>query len=133
VTDPALRSEARAFSRYLIGEPPLPPEEERYAAAVRARVARPPDAVVRVARALPLMIGPLDAAAALVDPDGQLRQRLLLAAAVLEASPAHTERFLPRSWSVVEATSLLLRLAVLVPLRLVVGLPALLALKLLRA
>jgi hypothetical protein len=127
------RAEARAFGRYLVGTEPTPAEVDRYAAAVAARIARAPDAVVRAARAVPALVGPLDAAAAFVDPEHQLRQRLLVLLAILEASPEHAERFLPRDWPFAAIAALGVRLVVLVPLRLLIGVPALLALKLLRA
>jgi hypothetical protein len=54
-------------------------------------------------------VGPLDAAAALLDPGGQLRSRVLVMAALLEATTAHADDFLPRTLSV---PALLWRLAV---------------------
>lgn len=116
-------AEARSFARYLIGSGPEPEEVTRYRAAVAARVALPPDGVVRLALRLPVLIGALDAAAAILEPGHQLRQRLILMTAVLEASPAHVERFLPRRWSVPEMAATIARIAVIAPLRVVTGVP----------
>lgn len=130
VTD--VRREARSFARYLIGAEPTTDEEARYADATADRIAQHADVVVRAARAVPLLTGPLDAAAALLEPDHQLRQRLLLLTAILEASPHHADRFLPRAWSLPATVALFARLVTLIPLRLVVGVPAFVALRLVR-
>lgn len=125
-------AEARSFARYLVGTDPRPEEVIRYREAVAARLAVPPDGVVRLALRSPVLIGPLDAAAAILDPGHQLRRRLVLMTAVLEASPAHVERFLPRQWSVTEVIVTLLRVAVAAPLRIAVGAPIFVAARLVR-
>jgi hypothetical protein len=53
-------------------------------------------AVLAWVRRHPWSLGPLDAACGLVRPGGTLRNRVLLMAAVLEASPEFADDFLPR-------------------------------------
>lgn len=86
--------------RYVLGR--LPPAHllARCAAATRERLPSPAEGVDRalwqfVARH-PWSIGPVDAAAALLRPQADLRSRLLVIAAVLEASPECAGDFLPR-------------------------------------
>jgi hypothetical protein len=64
--------------------------------------------VLDFARRRPWSIGLLDAAAALLDPGGLLRCKVLVMSALLEATPAHADDFLPRSAS---APALIWRLA----------------------
>ena len=118
-----LRREAVAFARYLISADPSPALIDRYARAVAARIAERPDRVVRAARRSPLLLGPLDAAAALIDRHHQLRQRLLLLSAILEASPDHCALYLARDYSRWETVRLALALAMLAPVRALVGVP----------
>lgn len=94
--DAAGRREARLFGRYLVGEDPGEPFVERYLAAADTLFSSPPGPVVRFARRRPRTLPLLDAASAVVRPRGPLRSRLLVMAAVLEASPAYADVFLPR-------------------------------------
>ena len=91
--------EARIFARYLVGRDPSPGHVERYVAASRTHFPDPlaPDdaAVLAWARRHPWSVGPLDAACGLVRPGGALRNRVLLMAAVLEATPDFADDFLP--------------------------------------
>jgi hypothetical protein len=48
----------------------------------------------------PWALGCLDAASGVLGPEGRLRGKLLLMAAILEASPEFADEFLPRSTSV---------------------------------
>lgn len=89
------RRQARLFGRYLLGETPEEPFLERYVAASDTLFSDPPGPVVRFALRWPRALPFLDAASALVRPRGPLRSRLLVMAAVLEASPEHADRFLP--------------------------------------
>jgi len=102
--DSLLEAEARIFTRYLVGRTPAPELITRYCAASRALWpgAPGPGEAERLAfvRRHPWSVGPLDAAAALLDPGGQLRGKVLVAAAILETTPAHADDFLPRSVSV---------------------------------
>ena len=99
-----LEAEARIFGRYLVGRTPTPDIVARYCDASRAlwQGAPGPGDAERLAfvRRHPWSVGPLDAAAALLDPGGQLRSKVLVTAAILEATPAHADDFLPRSVSV---------------------------------
>ena len=98
--DATLAAEGRRFGRYLTGREPGPAIVERYVRACRTLFATPPvpgdAAVLAFARRHPWSIGLLDAAAALRRPSGALRGRLLVMAAILEATPEFAEDFLPR-------------------------------------
>ena len=59
-------------------------------------------------RRRPWSVGSLDGAAALLDPGGLLRSKVLVMSALLEATPGHADDFLPCS---VSAPALLWRLA----------------------
>ena len=95
-----LALEARRFGHYLVGRDPEPAVVARYVAASRTLFPEPlapgDAAVVAFARTQAWATGPLDAAAGLLRPGGPLRNRILLMAAVLEATPAHADQFLPR-------------------------------------
>lgn len=93
--DGAMAREASSLSRYLVGEEASPVLAARYAAAV-ARLCPAESAALRAARARPSRLPYLDAGCALLRPADPLRQRVLVMAAVLEASPDHVDRFLPR-------------------------------------
>jgi hypothetical protein len=110
--DDALR-EARIFARYLVGRVPPSALLERYRQASRAIWSTAPsldDPLLTFVRRHPWSVGPLDAAASLLQPGGRLRSRLLTMAAILEASPDCAEDFLPRAastprlvWTVIAA------------------------------
>ncbi len=89
---------ARA-ARYLVGRTPSPEVLARCEEAIRQRIPAPSDpsdrALWAFVRRHPWSLGPLDAAAALLRPQGYLRSRLLVMAAVLEASPEGAADFLP--------------------------------------
>ena len=94
-------AEAQAFGRYLVGRLPAPALVERYVAARATLFPADPDApderaLVAFARRHPWSVGPLDAVCALLRPTGALRSRLLVMAAILEASPSGADDFLPR-------------------------------------
>ena len=112
MTDAALEAEARIFGRYLVGSPPEPALVARYCAASRTLWPVAPEprdaAVLAFVRRRPWSVGPLDAAAALLDPGGLLRSKVLVMSALLEATPAHADAFLPRA---VSTPALLWRLA----------------------
>jgi hypothetical protein len=98
-------AEAEAFARYLVGRPPAPALVARYVAARATLFPAEPEvaderALVAFARRHPWSVGPLDAVCALLRPTGALRSRLLVMAAILEASPAGADDFLPRDASV---------------------------------
>ena len=101
--DSVLDAEARIFARYLVGRAPTAEVVARYRAASRALWpgAPGPGDAERLAfvRRHPWSVGPLDAAAALLDPAGQLRSKVLVTAALLETTTAHADDFLPRTAS----------------------------------
>ena len=94
-----LAAEGRAFARYLVGGIPSGDLVQRYVDASRVLFDPPTDdrdrALLGFVRRHPWSAGHLDAAAALLLPAGQLRGRILVMAAILEASPAHADAFLP--------------------------------------
>jgi hypothetical protein len=96
--DEALAREAAALGAHLAGGPVEAAALERYARGVRAGLA-PLDGRERRLLELgvrhPLLLGPLDAAAALRAPQGGLRRRFFLMFAVLEATPEHARLYLP--------------------------------------
>ena len=107
-----LQLEARVFSLYLVGRVPRDALRNRYAEAVRILMpasgnARD-EAIVAFARTHPWSVSLLDAACGLVRPRARLREKILVMAAVLEASPDFAEEFLPRSAG---RTALLARIA----------------------
>ena len=101
--DTVLEAEAHIFGRYLVGRPPGADVVARYRDACRALwpgAASPGDARrLAFVRRHPWSAGPLDAAAALLEPAGQLRSRVLVTAAILETTTVHADDFLPRTLS----------------------------------
>ncbi len=90
----ALTREACVLGRYLIDREPRPEECARYAAGCRTLFADEDGTpLVAFCRRHPRALPFLDAAAGLVAPRASLRRRLVLMTAVLEASPAHVDRF----------------------------------------
>jgi len=100
--DPAAL-EALLFARYLVGRVPPPDLVERYRDASRTiwegGTAAAEEALVAFVRRHPWAVGPLDAATSVLRPGGLLRSKILTMAAILEASPAFADDFLPRSVS----------------------------------
>ena len=91
-------AEAVRFARYLVGAAPDARVKALYARALAAGgpPTRPRDeALLRFAVARRRGLGLLDAGLALTDPDAELRRRLYLMFAILEAGPEHHARFLP--------------------------------------
>jgi hypothetical protein len=95
--------EAHIFARYLVDRAPSPDLVERYRNATRAiwgdAVAIGEEGPLAFVRRHPWSVGPLDAAMSLLRPGGYLRAKILTMAAILEASPAFADEFLPRSVS----------------------------------
>ncbi len=92
-----LEADARMLVPYLVGRPASDALCVRYAQAVRARLGAEADAPVeawRWVRRHPRTLPLLDAACALRDRRGELRRRVLLALAVVEATPEHAGFFL---------------------------------------
>lgn len=91
--------EATIFGSYLLGEEPSPTAVRLYAEAI-SRLFAPEeaeDSVLRFALNRPWSLPLLDGAAALRQPEGQLRRRLLVMFAILETQPEYADRFLPFS------------------------------------
>jgi hypothetical protein len=115
----------QAIARHLVGEAALPEEIARWREAVRVHGAGAERERDRrlwslIARR-PALIGVVDAGLALFDPHGPVRHRLFLMLAILEASPGHTARFLPRPYPRLALAGLALRMA-LAALRSALGL-----------
>jgi NADH dehydrogenase len=92
-----LHQEGRQLARYLLGVEPAPEILSRYVSGSRELWADAPDEPeVRWWRRHPRMLPVLDAAAGLLRPQSLLRQKVLLMAAILEATPEHAEFFLCR-------------------------------------
>lgn len=90
-------SEPWYFSRYILGRDADDDTLRDYerAVAILAPVSSERDAqLLEFARKHVWSIGALDAALALVEPRSILRRRLLIMAAVIEASPRYVDRFL---------------------------------------
>jgi hypothetical protein len=109
-----LAAEARIFGHYLVGAMPTPELIERYVTAATGLLSAPPEpadaAVLGFVHRHPWSVSYLDAACGLLRPAGLLRSKLLIMAAVLEASPVHAAEFLPRA---VAPTVLVIKLAAL--------------------
>ena len=89
-------SEARNFGRYILERDIDATSCERYDRAVHELGYDGDDAVARFAAKNAWSIAALDGALALTHPDGLLRKKLLLMAAILETRPAYCDAFLPR-------------------------------------
>jgi hypothetical protein len=104
--DAAQAEEARHFARYLIDEDIDDEILQRYLLAVRELFTEPVDGDLAFVRRHRWSLPLLDAATAVVRPRSQVRRRVFLMAALLEASPRHADFFLappPRRWSLVLA------------------------------
>ena len=123
--DQELELEGRLFGRYLVGREPPRELVERYRAANRILLGGTAPgsdaAVVAFARRHPWSIPFLDGATGLVRPGSLLRNKILVMAAVLEASPAFAEEFLSRTVHPVSLVLRVLGLATLAVVRAAVG------------
>ena len=97
--DPAVRAEAVAFGSYLTGASPSEAEIRRYVAAVHSGrfpvEGRDLRTLAFVARH-PRILGLVDGGLGLRRPRSGVRVRILVMAAILEASPTHVDDFLPQ-------------------------------------
>ena len=123
--DRELELEGRLFGRYLVGRMPPPELVERYREANRILLGGTAPgsdaAVIAFARRHPWSIPFLDGAAGLLRPGSLLRNKILVMAAVLEASPAFAEEFLSRTVHPVSLVLRVLGLATLAVVRAAVG------------
>jgi len=120
---PSCEVEAYLLSTYLLGSPATPVLVERYTRACATLFTDTPPAdtrLLRLAGRFPWLLGPIDAGVALLRPDSVVRKKLLLMSAILEATPEHADRFLPRPASKVGLAALLagvgLKTAIQVPI-----------------
>jgi hypothetical protein len=122
--------EALVLGRYLLGADPPRDLLDRYDRAVQTLFPAPSpdggDALVRFAVARPRALPYLDAAAAVLRPRDRLRQKLLVMAAVLEASPRYASTFLPRPVSAPRLAWILLASGVSSGLKALLGAPLIL-------
>lgn len=91
--------EFSTFARYMLGREPPEKLVGRYVEASRIRFPSPPEGrdadLLRFAMRHPRLLPALDAACGFLRPRALLREKLLLATAILEASPDFADRFLP--------------------------------------
>ena len=96
-----LEIEARVLGRCLVGRIPSQALIDRYCEANcelgSESAARSEAALLQFVRKHPWSASFLDAACALLRPDGALRTKMLMMAAVLETSTECAEEFLPRA------------------------------------
>jgi hypothetical protein len=124
-TDTArLQHEARVACRYLVGDDCPPDLIERY---VRANRDAPDtvDPVARFAFDRPWSIPFLDAASALSSGGEELRRKLYVMAAVLEASPPFASHFLPRTDSPTATVAALVLQGSVAAFKVILGTPLL--------
>ncbi len=96
--DTDLRTEARVFGRYLVGEALSEVLVERYCAANHAIVeVHGDDAIVAYARQHPWSVSLLDAAAGLTAASSLLRNKLLVMTAIVETTPELVAKTEPRA------------------------------------
>lgn len=97
MNDTDLRTEARVFARYIVGETPSEAIVERYRAANHALPAvQGDDEVVAYARQHPWSVSLLDAAAGLTASGSLLRRKLVVMTAILETTPELVTKTEPR-------------------------------------
>ena len=101
--DSILENEAQAFSRYLLDQDPPPEIIARYIAANRALFSEACDDsdrnLLEFVRRHEWTIPFVDAVVGWLRPNALLRRKILLTAAILEASPRFADAFLPRPTS----------------------------------
>jgi hypothetical protein len=94
----SLAWEAERFARYLIGSAPSRKSIQLYVGAASAKqpaLDERDEKLLRFVHEHPWSLALLDSGLALLRPNAELRRRLHLMLAVLEATPEHCARFLP--------------------------------------
>ncbi len=125
----SLRREAEIFSKYLVGE--VAPERflSRYEAAHEkisfSSATKLDRQILGLVTKVSLLLPFLDAACGVSMPGALIRRKLLLMAAILEASPRYAPYFLPESQSFPRLMLSLFRLGVFTGLKLIIGVPIL--------
>jgi hypothetical protein len=90
-----LGKEAAAIARYLLRCAPPPELVGRYIEAHQLRLSSEPiSSDVKLFRRYPALLGLLDAGSGIVQPQSLLRKKILLMAAILEATPYYADFFL---------------------------------------
>jgi hypothetical protein len=127
-----LRREAVTFARYLIGVEAPPEVIHRYLDACRIKFGpetddspRRDDRAVRLAVRHRSLLPGLDAASALLRPKSLLREKLLLMAAILEATPEFAEKLLPERLPSVRLALRVISCGARTAFGLVIGIPLL--------
>lgn len=93
--DAALEREARVITRYLLGEEPGREHVAAYVNANATLFAASEDALVAFCRRRPFWLPLVDSGAGWLDNGCLLRRKILLMAAILEASTRFAPHFLP--------------------------------------
>jgi hypothetical protein len=129
----SLRIEANVLSWYLIGAQPTTEIIERYVAANTKLLGNEPSRadqkLLAVAIRHPAFLGPLDVAIAFRQLPCLLKNKLLVMAALLEASPQYVDKFFPASESRWRLAVSLLGIAMRTGLRLLIGVPLLMCIR----
>ena len=124
----SLEAEGAVIARHLVGAEPNVDWTRRYAASCALVFPQPDEReqqLVDFAMRHRWTLGPLDAALALVRPTSLLHGKVLLASALLEATPQHATLFLPRGVSRSRLAFVLLRCGLVSAASLALGLPLL--------
>ncbi len=93
-----LSKQAVAFCKYLIRQPVADTLKERYIKALTANPKLQPseEKLLNFATSHTCSIGMLDGGLAIIRPQSELRRRIFIMLAILEATPEHAARFLPQ-------------------------------------
>lgn len=100
--DPQItRHQARIFGQSLIGQVPNESAIDLYVKAMHTPVAVSPAdmRLLTFVQRYPMLVGFIDGGLALVNPQSEVRRRLYTMFAILEATPAYAELFLPQNQS----------------------------------
>ena len=120
-----LEDEARVFARYLLHREPPGDLIARYVTAIRTlfpRTLEPTDqVVVDFVRRHPWSLPFIDSAAALFQPGSVLRRKILVFAAILEASPRFVDDFLPQRTAVIECIGKLVAIGAVAVFKVAIG------------
>ena len=122
--------EAPALLRYVLSavtrQNPLPEDIERYDHALIA-LHIPPHHLDGLVLRFPILLGGMDAATKLLSPHCILQKKLLIAAAVMECTPASAEALLPRERSKLGICFSFFRLTLRTTMKLVIAIPLFIA------
>lgn len=102
MNDSRLSDQADVFSQYLIGRVASPKLRSLYIESIKSsggEVSPKDTKLINLATNQPWLLGLLDGGLALVQPNSELRRRLYIMFAILEASTEHHDKFLPQKHS----------------------------------